>query len=136
MKFRVKQDADRDAVKAYLDRIRFGTFEYDVEVKRHKPDHTDPQRNLYWMWIGVIAEETGNDREMIHKALKAKFLGCDEVEVLGKMVRKVKSTKTLDKAQMSAYMTQVDAYMATDFGIVLPHPEDLYYNSFNEEERL
>lgn len=135
MKFRVNKEADRDAVKAYLDRIKFGTFEYDVEVKRHKPELTDPQRNLYWLWIGVIASETGNDRDMIHKVLKAKFLGWDETEVLGRVIRREKSIKPLGKDEMSAYMTQVDAYMLNDFGIVLPHPEDLYYNSFERDEQ-
>ena len=134
MKFRVNKEADRDAVKAYLDRIKFGTFEYDVEVKRHKPELTDPQRNLYWLWIGVIASETGNDRDMIHKVLKAKFLGWDETEVLGRVIRREKSIKPLGKDEMSAYMTQVDAYMFNEFGIVLPHPEELYYNSISEEE--
>lgn len=135
MKFRVNKEADRDAVKAYLDRIKFGTFEYDVEVKRHKPELTDPQRNLYWLWIGVIASETGNDRDMIHKVLKAKFLGWDETEVLGRVIKREKSIKPLGKDEMSAYMTQVDAYMLNDFGIVLPHPEDLYYNSFERDEQ-
>ena len=135
MKFRVNKEADRDAVKAYLDRIKFGTFEYDVEVKRHKQEWTDPQRNLYWLWIGVIASETGNDRDMIHKVLKAKFLGWDETEVLGRVIKREKSIKPLGKDEMSAYMTQVDAYMLNDFGIVLPHPEDLYYNSFERDEK-
>ncbi|MBO7323289.1 MAG: hypothetical protein J6U51_06890 [Bacteroidales bacterium] len=135
MKFRVNKEADRDAVKAYLDRIKFGTFEYDVEVKRHKQELTDPQRNLYWLWIGVIASETGNDRDMIHKVLKAKFLGWDETEVLGRVIKREKSIKPLGKDEMSAYMTQVDAYMLNDFGIVLPHPEDLYYNSFERDEQ-
>lgn len=134
MKFRISTEVDREAVKAYLDRIKFGTFEYDVEVKRHKPELTDPQRNLYWLWIGVIASETGNDRDMIHKVLKAKFLGWDETEVLGRVIKREKSIKPLGKDEMSAYMTQVDAYMLNDFGIVLPHPEDLYYESFKEEK--
>lgn len=132
MKFRVNKEADRDAVKAYLDRIKFGTFEYDVEVKRHKPELTDPQRNLYWLWIGVIASETGNDRDMIHKVLKAKFLGWDEVEVLGKMVKREKSITLLDKREMSEYMTQVEAFVYTELDIVLPHPDDLYYGLINE----
>lgn len=133
MKFRISTESDREAVKAYLDRIPVGKTDYDLEIKRHKPEMTDPQRNLYWKWIGIVASETGNDRDMIHKVLKSKFLGCEDVEVLGRVVRKVKSIRGLDKSAMSQYMTQVEAYLLTDFGIVLPHPEDLYYNSISEE---
>lgn len=133
MKFRISTDADREAVKAYLDRIPVGKTEYDLEICRHKRDMTDPQRNLYWKWIGVIASETGNDRDMLHKVLKSKFLGWEEVEVLGRTVKKELSIKKLDTTAMSEYMTQVEAFALTELGIVLPHPEDLYYNSISEE---
>ena len=134
MKFRIKSEADVDALKAYLERIPVARAEYDVEIRKHKEELSDKQRNLYWKWIGIIASETGNDRDMLHKVFKAKFLGWDEVVVLGKPVKKERSITTLGTKEMWEYMTQVDVFALQELDIVLPHPEDLYYGLITDQE--
>lgn len=44
-------------------------------------------------------------------------------------------SRQLTKQQMSDYMEKIKVDAATEFGIILPLPEDRYYNDFVEHYR-
>lgn len=133
MRLRVLNEADRDAVKAYLDRIPLGNG-YDVEITRRKQTRTNRQNSLYWKWVSIISSETGNDAETIHKVLCKRFLGVDVVFVKGfeEKVARIRETHTLSKEDFSTYLDQVEAFCATELDLILPKPEDAYYEQFNQ----
>lgn len=131
MDFKVRNSTDRDGIKAYLDRLPEGK-EYDVRIVLHRNKRSDSQNNLYWMWLGIISKDTGNSAEDIHKVFARKFIGVDVVDFAGEKIAKVKSTTRLSTEDFTAYLGQVEAFALTELGIVLPHPEDLYYNQFED----
>lgn len=132
MDFVVRDNAEREAIRDYISRLPDGKT-YDVSIKLHRTKRSSEANNLYWAWIGIIAQETGNDREVCHKFFAKKFLGYDTKEFGDEKIAIVKSTSNLDTAQFAEYMNQVEAFAAVELGIILPHPDDRLYNMINNE---
>ena len=101
---------------------------WSVEIKPYVKRRTLSQNALMWKWVDeavkIIHETTGVDKDQLHEALKRKFLEPKRFEILGEQVA-VYSTKDLKTAEMSAYMNKIEAWAATELGLVLPHPGDL-----------
>lgn len=97
---------------------------WSVEIGR--PKRSRDQNSLYWMWMGVIATETGNSPNDIHEWCKAEFLPPRIVEIDGVAHEWRPSTTALKINEMSAYMTQVQSWAAQYHGIALPIPEELH----------
>ena len=49
-----------------------------IEVREAKNIRTNAQNKLWWKWMDVIANETGNNKQEIHSILKYKFLLKEE----------------------------------------------------------
>lgn len=120
----------------------------DVEVSDEKRLKSRAQHNLYWAWVGVIADYEGNDKHEQHQILKRWHLtpvlmssdkgyvdmvvslnkykqeaSTDEYESLARGVAKLMSTKGLTVEQMSQYMKGVDRAYSSN-GVVLPKPDN------------
>ena len=87
-----------------------------------------------WLWFTCIERETGTDKLDVHDFYCKKFLkrrmymnGLEDV-VVG-------STSKLNTMQMKTFLDKVQADAATELGIKLPLPSDLYYNDFINEYR-
>ena len=94
-----------------------------VEIKPYVRKRTNSQNGLYRKWVDVIAIETGNDNDDVHDVCLKKFCPMKTEKVLGEEIEK-RSTTLLDTKEMSDFMTRVQAWAATDWGINLPLPED------------
>lgn len=137
MKFHIHNERTQAAVIGYITKLPKDK-EFDVSVSRHKRRRSVDQNSLYWMWIGCICEETGGDRDQVHEELKAGFLPWENVKgIYGKVTRPV-STTTLDTVQFTQYLEKVQAFAAAELGIILPNPEDLAFEGFEEyyKERI
>lgn len=97
-------------------------YTWRVEVKRYVQRRSINANALYWKWIGIIAQETGNDADDVHEAMKAKFLA--HKIVMEEPVRP--STTKLSKPEMSAYMEQTYQFATAELGIILPVPEEMH----------
>ena len=95
-----------------------------IEIKRHVRKRSLSQNALYWKWIGIIANETGNDNDMLHEFFKRKFLTPMTFHVGGEQFEHRTTTK-LPTDQFSAYMDKVNAFAGAELGIMLPQPEEL-----------
>lgn len=126
MDFRLTNATDKEAIKDYLDRLPDGK-QYDISIVLHKTKRTLDQNGLYFRWVNIIAKETGNDTDTTHKALAKKFLGVEVVDVMGEKVARIKSTTKLNTAEFTDYLTQVESFAVQELGIILPHPEDRYF---------
>jgi hypothetical protein len=71
-------------------------FEFNTEQR------TIPMNSLYWNVLNFLAEHWGESRDRIHEYFKDMFLS-EEIEVLGKKVRRVRSTANLDKKTFSVF---------------------------------
>lgn len=99
-----------------------------VEIKRYVRSRSGQQHRLYHLWCGEIARDSGHSHDEIHEALKAMFLPPKVVEIHGEAVYVRSSTTKLNVEEFTAFLNQIEAWAATDLGMILPHPEDLMSN--------
>ena len=98
-----------------------------VTIKADKATRSDKQNRLYWEWVNLIGKELGYKKDETHVLLRDKFLGYNEYKSKkGEDIRELRSTTKLNTTEFKDYLEQID-YLVADYGIVLPHPEDLYY---------
>ena len=105
---------------------------YKLKIERYSEKRTMPQNALMWMWFACIERETGTDKQDVHDYYCSMFLKRESV-VNGKGVTVIGGTSKLNTLQMTDFMNKVKADAATEFGITLPLPEDMYYSEFINE---
>lgn len=97
---------------------------WEVVVRPKKTKRSLDQNSLYWKWCTIIANDTGNTPNDIHEYLKGEFLPPVFVTVNGKSRECRRSTTDLNTADMTNYLNRIEAWAATDLGLLLPHPDD------------
>jgi len=107
-----------EAYKSTLDKSK----KYRLTIEPYRRKRTTSQNSLYWSWMTLIADETGNDKDDIHEFLLNKFCPT-KVVMVGGEEQEITSTKYLDTKQMSAYMDRIPPW-AGEFNISLPLPEN------------
>jgi hypothetical protein len=85
-------------------------------VKHHR---SGQQNRYYWLYLGVIERETGNNADDIHEWAKRKFLPPRFITVNGEEIKITASTTDLNKNDFTEYLDKISA--ATE--IPLPDPE-------------
>lgn len=132
MKRVIERSKPKQHILQMLIRDFFGSHDCDkaiIEIMEDKDSRSTKQNRLYWEWINVIGTETGYTKDETHMLLRDKFLGYNEVTTKkGETIKELKSTTKLKVGEMKDYLEQIDIF-ASEYGIVLPRPEDLYYES-------
>ncbi len=105
---------------------------WDVKVTKKRWRRSISQNNLYWLWLTCIEQETGNDRNELHEFFKAKFLGFEEIKVLGYYVTRVISTTSKDTKQFKEYLDKIQMFASVELGIELPDPDNKNWSDFYE----
>ena len=128
MTFQITDANGRLAVADYISRLPDG-HSYSVTITRSSQTakRSIRQNALYWKWIGIIARETGNDADTVSRELCRKFLGYEVRDVLGREVEVVHGTHNLPKERFTELLNAVEAFAYSFLGIILPHPEDAYF---------
>ena len=98
-----------------------------IEIKQNLDSRSTKQNRLYWQWIKVMTE-TGYTKDEMHVIMRDKFLGYEEVTTKTDVIRVLRSTTDLKVGEFKDYLEQIDIF-ASEYGIVLPRPEDLYLES-------
>lgn len=132
MDFLVTDITEREAICDYLRGLPEGKS-YDVSVKLHRGKRTSPQNAWYWTIVGIVSRETDNTKDVIHRFFKKEFLGYDIKEIGGKRIAIVRSSSSLTTEEFTEYLNNVEAFAATELGIILPHPDDRLYQMINNE---
>lgn len=96
---------------------------WEVNWQPYKQTRSAAANRLYWAWVDYIADETGNVRDDVHESFKAMFLGSEIIEIRGKQMVHVRSTRDLKVKEFATYMTKIQAW-CVDIGIVLPTNAD------------
>lgn len=78
------------------------------------------QNNLYWGYLGIIEEETGNMANDLHEYFKRVFLPPVFKEVLGKTFKIPSSTTDLSKGGMVEYLMKISSLT----GVPIPDPAE------------
>lgn len=101
---------------------------WKVEIKRNIGKRSAAQNRLYWAWLGVIGGELGYRTDEMHSLMRFEFLHPVQIEVMGKVLEELPSTKDLNVSDFTAYLNHIELW-AADMDIRLPHPEDAYYEA-------
>jgi len=99
-----------------------------VSIDRDELSRSQKQNSLYWEWVSVIGGQLGYTKDETHTILRDKFLGYNEVTTKLSVIKELRSTTKLKVGEFKDYLEQIDIFVS-EWGIVLPHPEDLYYES-------
>ncbi|RLD44477.1 MAG: hypothetical protein DRI86_07425 [Bacteroidetes bacterium] len=95
---------DKEHLDEYLKR-KNGVFVLTITEGR-----TKQQNKLYWTYINIISETTGEDPDRLHIIFKEKFLNNE-------------STSTISPKKFIWYLEKIKVEMA-EYNIVLPDPPE------------
>lgn len=121
---------NEETKKAAIDFIRnlAPDKKWVCEIKKKTKKRSLSQNALMWMWLNDVAKQmsdiTGYDQDEMHAVFKKKFLvprivRVDDVEV------DIYSTKNLTTKEFTEYLERIDRFCAQEFGIHVPHPQDM-----------
>lgn len=83
------------------------------------------ENKYYWaVVIKIISDETGNDPESVHNALKTLFLPREYVQIGEKEVETPKSTKDLTTSEMEDYLLRCRIFASEELSIQIPLPNE------------
>lgn len=83
------------------------------------------QSSYYWaVIIKMISDDTGNDPESVHNALKTLFLPREFIQIGEKEVEVAKSTKDLTTVEMETFLTRCRVFAGQELNITLPLPNE------------
>lgn len=102
---------------------------YIISVKRASERRTIAQNDLMWSWFSCIEEETGTAKNDVYMYYCKKFL-CKVVSVGERMEKICQTSSMLNTAQMADFLKKIQADAAAELGIMLPIPEDRYFEDF------
>lgn len=121
--FILRSEAVKATAASFIGKIKVDAeHPLEVVIQRHRKKRSLSANALYWVWLGIISAETGNDPDSLHEWAKRQFSLPREVNIMGDTCQ-VYTTAKMSVADMSAYMERVEAWAAGE-GIILPHPED------------
>lgn len=113
-----KIDYSRAAFESYLVSLKPGT--YFCRLDRANTRSVQANR-LYWAWLRVIAESTGDDENSLHEIFKRMFLPPKFQTYRGKEIKLPRSTTELSVKDFSEYLMRIEKE-AGELGITLPQP--------------
>lgn len=97
-----------ESYKRYLSGFDEGTkMVLDIEKKKNKRSLS--QNAFYFLYLGVIENETGNTVDDLHELFKRKFLKPVEKTIMGQQIRLPNSTTNLSKHEFSEYLDRICA---------------------------
>lgn len=103
--------------------------EHILTITKQVKKRTLDQNRLMWLWFACIENETGTAKEDIHDYYCLKFLFRNTV-INGVEQTIASGTSKLSTVSMKDFLDKVQADAASEFGITLPNPEDLYWQEF------
>ena len=130
MVFRVVNEQTKAVAISYIQKLQEGK-QYNISISLKREKRSIQQNRLYHLWLNCISAETGNEVEDLHDYFKGRFL-ARRVVVFGEERNAAISTTKLNTAEFTAFLDKVQQFAANE-GIILPNPEDLYFEQFYQQ---
>ena len=102
-----------------LSKIKSGT-DVAINLEIRKPKRTEQQNRYYWLYLEILARETGYTEDELHEAFKKKFLGKGRKMVCGEDITLCKSTTTLSVSGFIDYILSIE----NETGIIAPDTKE------------
>lgn len=106
-----------------------------MTVKPYKEKRSTSQNSLYWLWLGIIAKELGYSKDDMHAVMAHKFLSPEIKEIMGEQIEIIKSTTKLNIHEFTEYLNEIEIFASGFLNIILPRPEDIYFQAMGYERR-
>lgn len=103
---------------------------YTLTIKRASEKRTVAQNDLMWMWFACIENETGTAKDDVYNHYCKKFLS--KPDPMGEGFINDTSSR-LNTKQMTDFMMKIQADAASELGIMLPVPDDRYFEAFYQQ---
>lgn len=113
----------KDVMAMYMNNLFDG--QYYIQIRRHYKGRTKAQNGYYRAITTLIATETGNEQEDIHRYCGDMFLKDDSG-----MIPKVRSTTSLNTKEMTEYIEKVRRWALEELDIYCPTPQEYYLLDF------
>lgn len=95
--------------------------EVDLIVKKHVKTRSLNQNRLYWHFLSLIEEETGNGANEMHQYFKRVLLKPVFIKVFDKEIKIPASTRELDTKEFTDYIARIEEIT----GIACPNPLEI-----------
>jgi hypothetical protein len=103
---------------------------WEVEIKPYKKNRSVLQNRLYRLRLAHLEKEgPGYTADEWHIIFANMFLDPAIVNFKGKVYEVRQSTTKLNTEEFTNYLNKIDRWCVVEFGIILPSPEDLYYEA-------
>jgi hypothetical protein len=89
-----------------------------VSIDIEKPERSTSQNRYYWLYLGVIAQETGDNADDLHEFFKRKLLPPVFKKICGEEIKLPASTTDLGKGEFTEYLDKICALT----NVPLPDP--------------
>ena len=100
-----------------------------ITMGKNKVKRSDSQNSLYWLWLTIIGDEIGYTKPEIHDALRAELLMPETYRDLqGATHECLPSTSKMKLGEFAEYLNAIERWASAE-GMILPHPEDVYYKA-------
>jgi len=97
--------AQPDLFKKYLSSLR---GECEIIVRKWKKRRVITQNALYWGYLRMIEEETGNQSVYLHEYFKKIFLPPKHLKIFGKETEVPISTTELSTVEFANYLKKIE----------------------------
>lgn len=103
---------------------------YLISFEKYNKIRSIQSNKLYWLWLNCIAEETGNDSDILHEYFKNKYLKKYYSECFESQLLITITTTKLDNKQFWEYLEKIKMFASTELNIILPEPKDKEFEEF------
>lgn len=93
----------------------------DMIIKKHVKRRSLNQNRLYWLYLNLIQNNTGNDANDLHDYFKRVHLPPRFIKVFGKEIKIPASTTKLDTKEFTDYIAKIE----NECGIMCPNPNEI-----------
>jgi hypothetical protein len=93
----------------------------ELTIRKRRNQRSAAQNGYWWaVVVPVLAEHCGYTRHEMHDALKAKFLGMED---LSRGLLRIGSTATLSTVAFADLVDRVRLWAAEELGVAIPLPD-------------
>jgi len=133
----IKKDGEIQYKKYLLNNLEnslktIANGEHVITISKLVKNRTIDQNRLMWLWFACVEHETGTDKNDVHDYYCGKFLSR-MVDINGMSERVFSGTSKLTTIGMKNFLDKVQADVDSEFGILLPNPNDLRWKEFEDQ---
>lgn len=130
MHWTIYTEKERDAIADAIRKIKIEKSKpYEIICRRKTKKRTLPLNATYWLWLTAISQDTGNEKDDLHKMFSDRYLPKRSVFVFGREYTMAISTTGLDTAAFIVYMEKIQRD-AAEYGIMLEWPSSPLFEQF------